>query len=396
MSLPEALERAANRLPKAADAIRDANGDPNNLLATLGGESATELASWLLEHEVAAGAEIAGEWSQSDEGVRVIAAIDEKALPKAGRKALRRVLHSLRTAGVALPEAPPAAPKISRLPEIEESLQAAYLLPLDPRGARIVFLIEPNPSGGARLVEAAVDDVRGIVDFGVYSAGRSRVRAFTRELEKRGGGAAVFVEPAAAKALLARIAQAHPESRPLPKSFSDQRKRLGIVDPLADTPGDLVQRALGPVEADSPALARVEALIESGELGPWPPALERLREVGEAFKEKAEGTLIVSGATQRDRVETALTGAADELFDDEFSNVTATRFRETAYFFWKVEREDDARSALAAAAAFGEGPASENPVARALVRSLLAPLVKEVGGGNDQSQGEEPSLLVKP
>jgi hypothetical protein len=35
-------------------------------------------------------------------------------------------------------------------------------------------------------------------------------------------------------------------------------------------------------------------------------------------------------------------------------------------------------------------------VARALVRSLLAPLVKEVGGGNDQSQGEEPSLLVKP
>ena len=43
MSLPEALERAADRLPKAADAIRDANGDPNSLLAALGSEAATEL-----------------------------------------------------------------------------------------------------------------------------------------------------------------------------------------------------------------------------------------------------------------------------------------------------------------------------------------------------------------
>jgi hypothetical protein len=50
IGLPEALERAASALPGAADAIRPANGDPDQLARTLGAEDASAGLAWLLEN----------------------------------------------------------------------------------------------------------------------------------------------------------------------------------------------------------------------------------------------------------------------------------------------------------------------------------------------------------
>jgi hypothetical protein len=61
---------------------------------------------------------------------------------------------------------------------------------------------------------------------------------------------------------------------------------------------------------------------------------------------------------------------------------------------WKGGREPDARACLAAAQAFRAGPAPENPIARALLEAVLAPVI---AGLEEQKPPEaEPSLLVKP
>ena len=60
----------------------------------------------------------------------------------------------------------------------------------------------------------------------------------------------------------------------------------------------------------------------------------------------------------------------------------------------KRDQLEDARSCLAAAAAFESQPAAENRLARALVDVLLAPLLQHM-----EQEGHEPeaeSLLVKP
>src|SRR5258705_13882971 len=93
VGLPEALERAATALPAAADVIRPANGDPGQLARGLTGGDATAVLAWLLEHEPAAGTELALAWAEDPDTADPVLGPAPGSLPKPARKGLRRVLH---------------------------------------------------------------------------------------------------------------------------------------------------------------------------------------------------------------------------------------------------------------------------------------------------------------
>ena len=185
VGLPEALERAASALPGDADAIRPANGDPAALLRALDAEAAVRVLDWLLRFEPEAGAELADNWAEEpDAASGPLPRLSGDALPKAGRKALSRALHRLRSRGIELAGAPPAA-VVAKLPPIEEELEAAFVSAIDPRGTRLAYLVESNPAGGVRLFELVLDEERGILEFEVYATGRSKARQFLRDLRAR-------------------------------------------------------------------------------------------------------------------------------------------------------------------------------------------------------------------
>lgn len=392
MSLPEALENAATALSQHADAVRDANGDPQGLLDTLSAGAASEVLGWLLSNEPDAGEELALAWSESEAGAEPLQELDGGALPKSGRKGLRKALHRLRTRGVEL-EATQQAPVVARLPEIDESIEAALVSPLDPRGSRMTYLVTSHATGGARIYEALLDDLRGIVEFRVYDTGRSKARKFLRELSERANASMLEVSPAMLCALLVRAAKRQPADRPAPRAFAENRSQLGL-DTASSTPGEEVVAALGePTEADAAALARLAEQAKEGRLGPWPPPVEKLRSVAEQVREGISGKLIVSGTTERERTHDVLERAAAEIYDENFAQVTADRLRETAFISWRSGREDEARECLAGAAAFASG-AHDNPVARAFVEAILAPLLAELA--SEDAAQEESSLLVKP
>ncbi|MEE9609231.1 MAG: hypothetical protein V3U03_15935, partial [Myxococcota bacterium] len=217
IGLPEALERAASALPSHAERIRPANGDPSQLARGLDADAATRVLEWLLVHEPEAGAELVDSWAEDPEtGAEPLRRLDASHLPKAGAKALRRARHRLRSSGIALPEEPPVE-VVVKLPPVEDALSAALVSPVDPRGTRVVYLAESHPSGGARLFELMLDEERGVVEFEVYSAGRSKVRKFLRDFTRRRRFAGVEAPPAAVRALVARIASEQPADRPLPR-----------------------------------------------------------------------------------------------------------------------------------------------------------------------------------
>jgi hypothetical protein len=115
MSLAEALERAASALTADADVIRPANGDPFQLLDSMDSEAAARLLTWLLANECDDAGDLVEAWAEDDRGVAALAGVDEAALPKAGRKALGRIFHRLRSSGVELrPRTAEAV--VSRLP----------------------------------------------------------------------------------------------------------------------------------------------------------------------------------------------------------------------------------------------------------------------------------------
>jgi hypothetical protein len=294
VGLPEALERAASALPgELADGIRPANGDPAQLLELLDAEAAARVLAWLLTHEAEAGAELAAEWAELDSGAGPMLALDAGALPKSGKKALRRALHRLRSRGVSVPEAT-RTEVVATLPPLEDDLSGAMISAIDPRGTRVAYVVEANPAGGARLFEVMLDEERGVVGMEVYTTGRSKVRRFLRDFATRDRFPAVEAPEEAVRALVDRVARAQPADRPLPRGFTEWRSRLGLSnengenDENVATPGELARQALSgsdETEGEAPnereALARVAERVRAHELGPWPIRTERLAAVAE-------------------------------------------------------------------------------------------------------------------
>jgi hypothetical protein len=389
MSLADALERAATALPEVADAVRPANGDPQRLLASLDAAAAARVLEWLLAHEPEAGGELALAFADAPEGAAALRELRAAGLARAGRKELGRALHRLRSRGLAAPAAPAAEARVATLAPVHDELAGAFLSALDPAGARLVVLLEPNPGGGARLFELVVDEARGILECQVYTSGRRDARRFVRALADRKRLAVVEAPPGAVRALLARLADRRDPERAPARSFEEWRSHLTGGAAGAPPPGDLAREALAG-GGDPGALEAAAELVRKGELGPWPPARPVLERLAGRLREAAEGRVIVSGATRRERIRDALGACVAEAFAGEAAASAAARLRESAYVFWKTDREQAARAALAGARAFEERAPAENPVAQALLEAVLGPFLESL-------EAEEPtSLIARP
>ncbi|MEE8507485.1 MAG: hypothetical protein V3T07_00345 [Myxococcota bacterium] len=400
VGLPEALERAAEALSDLAGGVRPANGDPVQLLELLDAEAAAVVLEWLLRHEPEAGEELATAWAEDPEsGLGPLGRIAPESLPKSSRRALRRVLHRLRSRGIELTGDRPES-VVAKLPSLADDLSAAVVSALDPRGARLAYLVESHPSGGARLFNVALDDTRGVMEFDVYSTGRSKARKFLRELHDDARMPAVAVPPESVRALIDRIASGQPADRPLPQGYSEWRSRVAVAPEGASTPGELVRRLLGDGGGD---LDRAVALIRSRAIGPWPPDVPLLNDVAKQLGEVGESRIVVSGVSRRRQTDAVLDEGLKRIFSESFSAITSRRFEETAYVIWKHDRygrqgkmdgDGSARDCLAAARAFAEKAPTDNPVARAMLEVLLEPALRKLD--REAKSEDDPSLLVKP
>jgi hypothetical protein len=389
LSLPAALERAAEALPKLADAIRPANGDPQRLLAALPREGAVRVLAFLLDEDPDAAEELLADWRVEEAGLAAVLAVDESGLSKPGRKLLRRARHHLTSAGMKL-EKPAPAPVVAHLPRVTDELSAALVSAPDPFGACAAYLVESHPSGGARLFEIAFAEGHGILKVEVYAAGRSKVRAFLRELASGGGLGAVEAPADALRALIVRAAAAQPADRPLPAGWLEWQSRLGEVAPGTPTPGEFAGQALGE-PAEPLDLEPVLALVREGRVGPWPER-EVLERIAKRIQEAAQSPLIVSGMRRREQAEQLIAEGAAEAFSGAGGARLAALFRHAAFVFQCRGDTDAARACLAGAVACETRPVAENPLASALFGRPLQPLLERL----EQEEADASSLLVKP
>jgi hypothetical protein len=238
------------------------------------------------------------------------------------------------------------------------------------------------------MFEILFDTARGILECRVYNTGRSKVRKFLKEFEGRGGLAAVAVEPDAVRALLERAAAAHPADRPLPRAFREWRGQIARAPEGAATPGEMAREALG-VSDEVSLQRRAAELVKQGDIGPWPLPQAELTDIANQLDSLATSTLIVSPAQRREQMSAAIDDALPELFAAPFAEQTATRLEETAYVFWKRERDEDARACLAAAAAFRAGDAGGSDTARAMIEATLAPVFEKADAPPEADAGDE-------
>jgi len=388
LSLARALEAAASALPEHEDAIRPANGDPERLLAALTPPAATTVLAWLLDNHPGDGEELALAWADLEAGTAPLRGVADGPIGKAGRKALRRAQHRLRSRGVELGAAPVVA-HVAMLPKLDDEINVALVSPPDPSGAQLVVVVESSPSGGTRIFQGAVDLERGILEFRVLQANRSQARRLLRDLEGNEALAATEAPRESVAALLARAAEAQPADRALPQAFGEWRSRVARAPEGAATPGALARAAVDATSAPS-LLREVAEAVAVGAYGPWPPAFEVLHAVAEKVRDTAKSQLLVDDQQRRAHVDAAIGDALDTRYASPAAERTAARFEELAFAAWKRGRAEEAQRCVAAARAFREQPPRENPVARALLDRALQPLLDVL------REEEASSKLVRP
>jgi hypothetical protein len=391
MSLAAALDAAASALPQDEDLIRPANGDALRVLAAATPEAAQRVLAWMLSERPEDADELVAEWLAEERGQQALLTLREDALSKPGKKALRRWLHRLRSAGAPVPKPAAPPPAVATLAKVEEEISGAYLSAIDPNGTRIAYFIEPHPNGGARVFEVVLDDARGIGGFRVLQAARGDARRFLKDLARENKGGADELPAESVRAVVARAAERQPHDRPAPRGFAEWRARVAAAPAGTKLPGEIAEAALGAgVRAED--LSAAVKLVEEGKLGPWPPLREKVLPVLERVRADLASPLVVSGATKAARLDDRIAEALAEIYDAEGSATAAHRCRESAFSFWRAGDESAARACLAAARELGGGAPAESRVARALLERVLRPaldaLVREseaaasTGGAN--------------
>lgn len=374
MSLAESLERAASELRELGDQIRPANGDPHRLLEELDASQSTRLLTWLLNEDPDGAADLIQVWGEEEAGAPVLVGVNESEVAKAGRKLLRKAMHRLRSRGIEAPASsvPATAPK--RVPIASDRWQAAHVSAPDFRGARVGYLVDSHPSGGARLFETRFDEARGILDFKIYNAGRSKVRGFLRSLTQGTGQHLFEVDRDPLRALVRRASLAQPMDRPLPTAFVEWRGRLFSDDLEAqETPGDLARGALGPDGA-----ADLEPLltdVREGRLGPWPPKTTWVGDWMAKGREAVEG---LEGDARASAIESWIGEASEALAKETDAGLLARHLDEMAWVRWRSDDEAGARVLLGVADSLARDEEAMRRMSRARVEGLFGPFLTEL------------------
>jgi hypothetical protein len=394
MSLMETLERTADALVDLAPTLREADGDPHSLLENLQPEQAREVLVWVLAHADADAGELVEAWGEWEKGAEVMLGVSdeilaEQGVSKVGRKVLRKAHHRLRSRGIEVKTE--SAKSVSRRPApvADDPFEAAYLSSPDFRGARVGYIADRHPAGGARLFEARFDEGRGILDFKVYNAGRTKVRGFLRSLSSAQAQRLFDVPRTALCALVRRASLAQPADRPLPAGFLEWRQRI-FPESLEteSTPGGLVRLELaGSPDGSSEASlgADLESVIEwvlDGSIGPWPPATSLLSEWMDRGREETEG---LEGEARESAIEAWRASVTELLSAQDDRSLLARHLEELAW----VRRQTGGLSEAASVVAMADAVASDDDVATRLagarVDSLFAPFLGELRMGDAES-----------
>ena len=391
MSLPESLERAASQLPKLADQIRPANGDPHRLLDELSAANAGQLLVWILKEEPEAAAELIEGWSESDPGAKIVLGISDEGVPKLARKALRRARHRLHSQGIVADEtsspgeAAESSPESSvsaqtrRFSQAKDRFEAAHLSTPDFRGARVGYLVESHPSGGARLFEIRFDEGRGILDFKIYNAGRTKVRGFLKSLTGGREQRLFDVDRDALRALVRRASLAQPIDRPLPSAYVEWRRRLFAEDlEKASTPGDLVRESLaGDAQSIDSSQALEETLkeVRAGSLGPWPPKTAWVSEWMEKGRADTEG---LEAEPRANAIDAWLGLATESLTKETDLELLSRHLDELAWIRWRSDALPGALALLAVSDVLGKSDESTARMSRARVDGLFQSFLTEL------------------
>ena len=294
-----------------------------------------------------------------------LAASSEKVLSKDAKRAL----HVLRARGVAIPEAPRAAPPPPTTPA--EEVFPSYASSIDGQGERAIWIARNVPGRGVEVGQAVVSDVLGLIELQVGVLGRKEYRSFGREIGERGQTMGVGeIDPGHARAMVAAARRQNDASgRPVPDGAEPWLARVGPGTPPPD-PAEILP-PLGE-ETARVALAAAAGMHTLPMLRGWIADEAMLRALATRLDALAAAGAGADEAGRTRQAAEAVTAALEAWLDEATRARVASRLLAVGVHLAGVGLADRAAQAAAAARALTAGvPGRDVPFAREMVEKAF-------------------------
>jgi hypothetical protein len=153
------------------------------------------------------------------------------------------------------------------------------------------------------------------------------------------------------------------------------------------------------IAADSILLRASGSLLDLPEMASWQLPQELALPLADNVKALGESRLVLSRASQFERVDQLMREAAAEIFAPALRQDYRRLLEEAALLFWQEDRVQEAKRALAAAVDLERevGRLTENTFVLGLVKRALGDAIKDVegkGGTAEQKRTTESGLIL--
>ena len=327
--------------------------------------------------------------------VEALRSLEDRAGSKEVRREIRRSLFKLAQGGLA-PAADDAAPEreagatFSLAPEIE-----GFLSSVTGAGSRMVILTRPQAGGRLMVMQAAVNDRRGLERLGGNVIRRKELRQMMEEMKSQ---LEVSITPVPWEYADWLVHQAYQRVTEAPGEGVADYPRLRTYMTGAK-PSPRSHPVLDLLDADgieSVTLSETsEKLLEEPEFRTWFVEKDLLEPYLERLEETEQSRIVLNPMQKEERFRTIVREAVQGIFlGEETASVFEQRFEDAALHLHVSGQEDKAREILGIALAIRRGDLGSLgvPLLEALVmRSLSLHKTQE-----KQEAAEEPSLIVKP
>ncbi len=305
------------------------------------------------------------------------------------RREVRRSIYRLRQRGIEAPAAPAPKPAPAQKVSAPKPGLSALISSIDTEGTQMVWLLKARPQGGVMRLWGLVSETLGLLGVRTSTITRRELRAEREELERRAGARLVEVDPRLADFILCESYRNTPKSRRTQVGdFLAVRTEFTAAPPPVEFAHPIYTELASELGAEpSPEL------LEEPELAGFRFAPEELAPYVEEMNRARESLIVVSRASQEERMLAVLDRAVGELLAGERLVRLRSRLENGGYYMLKDGRRKAAGWAAAAAVRIRDGAdLKQAAFFRALIRKELATVIAESAGQREA----EPHLIVTP
>lgn len=267
------------------------------------------------------------------------------------RKAAKRALYRLRSAGVPVAEPEPIPPK-PMVPKNPWIPIRAWVSGIDGTGSRGLWVASQGPYTEMVLVSLILNDQIGITDCLGGPVSKRRLDEKVERLKRESTLPWIEIPPAHAQSLTAE-ALGRTEGTP-PGQFTRLRECLALEQ--VSSPEPLIYGEVNPMEvaADPTLLDHSGELLQQRELAGWFLEPGEVMEHALELMQAKESRLVITESAKEERQVSILNRAIDERVTLRLRGLLARRLEEMAWIFWQTARQREARVAVATSLALAD------------------------------------------